>query len=144
MAFDQLLLLAAIQGITEFIPVSSSGHLVLAHEWGGTQTGDALSTAVLDVALHLGTLVAVMVYFRHDAVRLAVGALDMLRMKQSAPCQEARNMVYASLPVLLVAVLLLGLGLIDALRTAEIVAWASILFAVPLYVADRYGASAKT
>ena len=143
MAFDQLLLLAAIQGITEFIPVSSSGHLVLAHEWGGTAQADALSSAVLDVALHLGTLAAVMVYFRQDVGRLAMGAFDMLRMKDTAPRQEALNMVYATLPVLLAAALLLGLGLIDALRTPEIVAWASILFAVPLYLADRYGASVK-
>lgn len=143
MAFDQLLLLAAIQGITEFIPVSSSGHLVLAHEWGGTAQADALSSAVLDVALHLGTLAAVMVYFRQDVGRLAMGAFDMLRMKDTAPRQEALNMVYATLPVLLAAALLLGVGLIDALRTAEIVAWASILFAVPLYLADRYGASVK-
>ena len=144
MGFDQLLMLAAIQGITEFIPVSSSGHLVLAHEWGNTQNGDAVSAAVFDVALHLGTLAAVMVYFRQDVGRLAIGAWDVLRAKQTAPRQEALHMVYATLPVLLAAVLLLGLGLIDALRTAEIVAWASILFAVPLYLADRYGASAKT
>lgn len=143
MGFDQLLLLAAIQGITEFIPVSSSGHLVLAHEWGGTQKGDAVSAAVFDVALHLGTLVAVMVYFRQDVVRLAMGAFDMLRMKDTAPRQEALNMVYATVPILLAAALLLAFGLVDALRTPEIVAWASILFAVPLYLADRYGASAK-
>ena len=143
MAFDQLLLLAAIQGITEFIPVSSSGHLVLAHEWGGTGQADALSSAVLDVALHLGTLAAVMVYFRQDVVRLATGALDVLRAKQTASRQEALNMVYATVPVLLAAALLLGFGLIDALRKPETVAWASILFAVPLYLADRYGASVK-
>ena len=98
---------------------------------------------MLDVALHLGTLAAVMVYFRQDVGRLAMGAFDMLRMKDTAPRQEALNMVYATLPVLLAAALLLGLGLIDALRTPEIVAWASILFAVPLYLADRYGASVK-
>ncbi len=143
MAFDQLLLLAAIQGITEFIPVSSSGHLVLAHEWGGTAQADALSFAVLDVALHLGTLAAVLVYFRQDVVRLAMGAWDVLLAQHTAPRQEALNMVYATVPVLLAAALLLGLGLIDALRTPETVAWASILFAVPLYLADRYSASLK-
>ncbi|MBL71070.1 MAG: undecaprenyl-diphosphatase [Rhodobiaceae bacterium] len=143
MAFDQLLLLAAIQGITEFIPVSSSGHLVLAHKWGGTPQAEALSSAVLDVALHLGTLAAVIIYFRQDFVRLTVGAWDVLMAKQTAPRQEAQNMVCATVPVLLAAALLFGLGLIDALRRAEIVAWASILFAVPLYLADRYGASGK-
>ena len=143
MGFDQLALLAAIQGITEFIPVSSSGHLVLAHEWGNPQNDDTVSAAVFDVALHLGTLAAVMVYFRQDVVRLAIGAWDVLRAKQTAPRQEALHMVYATMPVLLAAALLLGLGMLDALRAPEIVAWASILFAVPLYLADRYGASAK-
>ena len=142
-----LLLLAAIQGITEFIPVSSSGHLVLAHEWGGTAQADALSVsaAVLDVALHLGTLAAVMVYFRQDVGRLAMGAWDVLRAKQTAPRQEGASIW--SMPHCRFCWpphLLLGLGLIDALRTPEIVAWASILFAVPLYLADRYGGSAKT
>jgi undecaprenyl-diphosphatase len=143
MGFDQLALFAAIQGITEFIPVSSSGHLVLAHAWGGTKEDDALSAAVLDVALHVGTLLAVMVYFRRDVARLAIGAWDVPRVKKTAPRQEALFMVYATVPVLLAAALLLGLGLIDALRRPEIVAWASILFAVPLYLADRYGASGK-
>ena len=115
---------------------------MLAHEWGGTAQADALSSAVLDVALHLGTLAAVMVYFRQDVGRLAMGAFDMLHERYRA-APEALNMVYATLPVLLAAALLLGLGLIDALRTPEIVAWASILFAVPLYLADRYGASVK-
>ena len=50
---------------------------------------------MLDVALHLGTLAAVMVYFRQDVGRLAMGAFDMLRMKDTAPRQEALNMVYA-------------------------------------------------
>ena len=148
MGFDHLLLLAAIQGITEFIPVSSSGHLVLAHEISGASGASLASGAVaqpmLDVALHFGTLLAVMIYFRRDVARLAQGGLDVLRHKKGAPRQAALTMTIATLPVLLAAALLMGLGAIDALRRAETVAWASIIFAVPLYVADRFGSNAKT
>ena len=142
MGFENLLWLAAIQGITEFIPVSSSGHLVLAHEVSGAS--DALAQPVLDVALHFGTLLAVMVYFRRDVAILARGGVDVLRHKKGAPRDNALAMTIATLPVLLAAALLMGLGLIDALRSAETVAWASIIFAVPLYLADRFGGNQKT
>ena len=144
MAFDQLLILAAIQGITEFIPVSSSGHLVLAHALSGAEDGETLSRAVLDVALHLGTLLAVMVYFRRDVGELALGALDVLRHKKGPARDAALNMTIATVPVLLAAVVLLSLGLLEALRSPAVVAWASIIFAIPLYLADRYGATDKT
>lgn len=143
MGFDQILLLAAIQGVTEFIPVSSSGHLVLAHDWGASGAANAQSAATIDVALHFGTLLAVMVYFRADVRQLSIGAFDVLRHKKGAPRVAALNMVYATLPVLLAAGLLMGLGLLDVLRDPKIVAWASIGFAVPLYLADRYGAVHK-
>jgi len=142
MGFDHLLLLAAIQGITEFIPVSSSGHLVLAHELTGTS--NALAQPTLDVALHGGTLLAVMVYFRRDVALLAQGGVDVLRHKKGPPRDAALTMSLATLPVLLAAALLLGLELMDSLRSAETVAWASIIFAVPLYLADKYAASTKT
>ncbi len=142
MGFDYLLLIAAIQGITEFIPVSSSGHLVLVHELAGET--DNLANPVLDVALHFGTLIAVMVYFRADTMRLARGSFDIVLNRQTAPRDAALNMVRATLPVILAALVLLGSGLIDVLRQAEIVAWASIIFAVPLYLADRFGGRDNT
>ena len=93
MTFDHLLLLAAIQGITEFIPVSSSGHLVLAHDILGAS--DALAQPILDVALHFGTLLAVMVYFRRDVAILARGGFDVLRHKKGAPRDAALTMSIA-------------------------------------------------
>ena len=142
MSLDTIALLALIQGVTEFIPVSSSGHLVLAHE--AMSAGPAETALSVDVALHLGTLLAVMVYFRHDAKNLLIGLFDLTRRRPSGAAQNARHMVWATAPILLVAALLLGLGLIELLRQPHIVAWASILFAVPLYLADRYGADDKT
>lgn len=142
MNLDYLAFLALIQGVTEFIPVSSSGHLVLAHE--AIRATPAEASISIDVALHLGTLMAVLTYFRHDAKNLLFGLLDMVRRRPSGAAQQARHMVWATLPVLLAAAVLLGLDLIETLRQPHIVAWASILFAVPLYLADRYGADNKT
>lgn len=133
MGLDHLLLLAAIQGITEFIPVSSSGHLQLVH--GLTAFPD--HGLAVDVALHAGTLLAVMAYFYRDVSLMLVGARDIVRRQPSAPAHLVRVLVIASLPVLLAGATLVVLGVTDALRKPEIVAWASIVFAIPLWLADR-------
>ena len=133
MGLDHLLLLAAIQGITEFIPVSSSGHLQLVH--GLTAFPD--HGLAVDVALHAGTLLAVMAYFYRDVGLMLVGARDIVRRQPSAPAHLVRVLVIASLPVLLAGTTLVVLGVTDALRKPEIVAWASIVFAIPLWLADR-------
>ena len=133
MGLDHLLLLAAIQGITEFIPVSSSGHLQLVH--GLTAFPD--HGLAVDVALHAGTLLAVMAYFYRDVGLMLAGARDIVRRQPSAPAHLVRVLVIASLPVLLAGATLVVLGVTDALRKPEIVAWASIVFAIPLWLADR-------
>ena len=156
MSLEHIAVLAFIQGVTEFIPVSSSGHLVLGHLWLTTDTQNAPQDAaiILDVALHLGTLLAVMVYFRQDVKRL-LGGLFQLLTRQNAPdgnknsdaendIKAARHMIWATLPVLCAAALLMVSGLLSVLRQPHIVAWASILFAIPLYAADRFGKAGKT
>ena len=133
MGLDHLLLLAAIQGITEFIPVSSSGHLQLVH--GLTAFPD--HGLAVDVALHAGTLLAVMAYFYRDVGLMLVGARDIVRRQPSAPANLVRVLVIASFPVLLSGATLVVSGVADVLRKPEIVAWASIVFAIPLWLADR-------
>ena len=81
MGLDHLLLLAAIQGITEFIPVSSSGHLQLVH--GLTAFPD--HGLAVDVALHAGTLLAVMAYFYRDVGLMLVGARDIVCLLYTSP-----------------------------------------------------------
>ena len=70
----QIFLLAIIQGVTEFLPVSSSGHLNLLH--GLTDLPD--QGIIIDVAVHAGTLLAVIIYFRHDVIRLLNGGIEIL------------------------------------------------------------------
>jgi undecaprenyl-diphosphatase len=140
MGFSHLLLLAAIQGITEFIPVSSSGHLNLAHAL--TALDD--HGVGMDVALHGGTLIAVIAYFRKETRGLLIGGTDILRRRDSDNAKAARLLIIATVPILLAAALVMASGLLEQLRSAEVIAWASIVFAVPLYLADRYGANGTT
>lgn len=140
MAFDHILILALIQGVTEFIPVSSSGHLTLAH--GLTALPD--HGVAMDVALHFGTLLAVMVYFRADVMRLMSGLVHLPLRRQTQQARAATHMIYATLPVLIAAALMLVSGMVESLRSAQLVAWASIIFAVPLYLADRFAPAEKT
>lgn len=140
MAFDHILILALIQGVTEFIPVSSSGHLTLAHGL----TGLPDHGVAMDVALHFGTLLAVMVYFRADVMRLLSGLVHLPLRRTTQEAQEAQHMIYATVPVLIAAGVLVASGILDTLRSAHVVAWASIIFAVPLYLADRFAPTQKT
>ena len=73
MAFTQLLILALIQGVTEFLPISSSGHLILLPNLTGMQD----QGQVIDVAVHVGTLLAVILYFRTDVKDAAAGTLRL-------------------------------------------------------------------
>lgn len=140
MAFDHILILALIQGVTEFLPISSSGHLTLAHA-----VSDLPAHSIsMEVALHFGTLIAVMVYFRVDVRRLTIGLLHFPLRRASAERRDAAHMVAATVPILLAAALLLAAGVHDALRSAHIVAWAGILFSLPLYLADRFGDQSRT
>jgi len=76
----QAVLLGILQGLTEFLPVSSSGHLVLARRLFGSSVE---SPVALDVMLHVGTLLAVLVYFRADLLRLLLAPLTLERSEHS-------------------------------------------------------------
>ena len=134
MAVFHLSMLALIQGLTEFLPVSSSGHLVLVpHLTGLPDHGQ-----VIDVAVHLGTLGAVMVYFRSDVLRVASGFLDILSGDRKS--EDARlflGLVIATVPVVIAGLLFRITGFSDMLRSVAVVAWATIIFAVVLFVCDR-------
>ncbi len=73
MSIFESLILGIIQGITEFIPVSSSGHLLITHEIFGSNG----STLAFDVALHVGTLLALLLFFRKDLIDLLKNGLDL-------------------------------------------------------------------
>ncbi|MEL6690008.1 MAG: undecaprenyl-diphosphate phosphatase [Pseudomonadota bacterium] len=141
MPLFHLILVALIQGVTEFLPVSSSGHLVLLP----VLTGYEDQGLVIDVAAHVGTLLAVVLYFWSD-VRLALGGLGrLLRGKiDSQGAWLALCLIIATVPVVLVGLIFSLTGLSDALRSVEVIAWTMILFGVVLYVADQRASLTKT
>lgn len=133
MTLYYLFLTAAVQGITEFLPVSSSGHLVLLPGL----TGIPDQGLQLDVAAHVGTLGAVILYFRRDVVRVLKGAPGAARGQfRSADEKLALCLALATVPVVVAGALLKISGLDDAMRSIEVVGWATLVFGLALYWAD--------
>ena len=133
--FD-IIVLALIQGITEFLPISSSGHLAL---WP-ILTGRPDQGVTMDVAVHMGTLAAVCVFFRREAGFLLTGLVDVLRGNSGS--NEARGFLLvalATVPAVIAGLILKVFGLVEALRTLEIIGWATLLGGVLLWIADRVG-----
>lgn len=133
MPLATLVILALIQGITEFLPVSSSGHLILFPALTGAED----QGLALDVAVHVGTLLAVILYFRDDVASLIRGGFQIIMGRFGA--REARFallLIFATIPVILFGVALKLLGLVDALRDIKVIAWAMLVFGVVLYWFD--------
>ena len=88
MSYLEALALAIIQGLTEFLPVSSSGHLVLVQQWFGHFNE---SNLLYDIMLHLATVMAIMVYFRQDLTTLVLGIFGCQATGQSIFSGEERK-----------------------------------------------------
>ncbi len=131
-----IIALALIQGITEFLPVSSSGHLVL---WP-LLTGRPDQGVTMDVAVHMGTLAAVCVYFKRDAGRLVAGLADVLRGRWGTNAARLFLLItLATIPAVVVGLVLKLTGGIEALRALEVIGWATLLGGLLLWYADRTG-----
>ena len=138
-----IVILAVVQGITEFLPISSSGHLVLTWElfdrsgWQVPENthGDRL---ILDVAVHVGTLFAVCLYFWRDIAQIALGLARLLTGRMNPGARLAIHVFLASIPLVVVGYLFKD-AITETLRDVRIVAWATIGFAVLLLISDRIG-----
>jgi undecaprenyl-diphosphatase len=140
MTLFNLMILAIVQGITEFLPISSSAHLVLLHQIGGP-TAEALA---LDVAVHLGSIIAVVIYFRHDVVRALNGTVEVLRGSvQSPEAKLALGLFIATIPAVIAGAILALTGWIHLLRNATVIGWMMILFGVFLYAAHRFAPESR-
>ena len=136
-----LLLVALIQGITEFLPVSSSGHLILLPSLTGLDD----QGQIIDVAAHVGTLIAVIVYFWSDVKMALSGTLRLLRGKvDTQGAFLALCLLIATIPVILFGLFLKITGLSDAMRGIAVIGWAMIIFGIVLYWADQKGPIEKT
>ena len=143
----QLFILALVQGITEFLPISSSGHLILIP----ALTGWADQGAMMDVAVHVGTLTAVLLYFRQDTKGLTLAGLGSFGIAPARRAIEGTlymklfwGLVIGTIPMVIVGGLMVVTGVNDMLRTAEVIAFTSIFFGILLYIADKKGTTEKT
>lgn len=142
-------MMGIVQGLTEFLPISSSAHLILADKWFTYWHPDTPQLGKsFDVALHLGTLVALLIYFRKDLAPLFKAAIGLVFERSLGdPEGSPRNYHYRRLVCLLALASLPALGLgfllhdfIDSLENYASMAFGLIVFGVVLWAADRFGA----
>ena len=117
----EVLLLSAIQGVSEFLPISSSAHLILVSSLYEFKS----SSLLIDISLHLGSLFAILYYFRTDL-------LDVKNNKRLLSL-----IVVGSIPLIIFGYVLYSTGIIYELRNVKIIAWTTLIFGIILYIADR-------
>jgi len=117
----EILILSAIQGISEFLPVSSAAHLVLVSKYYAFTNQSLL----IDICLHLGSLIAIIFYFRNDLFNFIKNKSFLIKI------------LIGTIPIIPVGYLLYQTGLIVQLRSLEVIGWMSLIFGIFLYVSDR-------
>src|SRR5262245_60385306 len=139
MTLIQALAFGAVQGVTEFLPISSTAHLILLPWFMGWQD-PGLS---FDVALHLGTLVALLLYFRAEWYRLIVAGLNVLRGQTKGP--EARLVMFIVLATIpgAIAGVLLEKKVETSLRSPLVISVTLVALALVLVIAERLGRRKK-
>ena len=118
----EIIILSFVQGVAEFIPVSSSSHLILMSNLLNFEN-QSLS---IDVSLHIGSLLAVLVYFYKDIISFVENKILFFKI------------FISSLPVVIVGFLLVETGIIDQIRNIKIIAWTTLIFGFLLYVSDKF------
>ena len=117
----EILILSAIQGISEFLPVSSAAHLVLVSKYYAFTNQNLL----IDICLHLGSLIAIIIYFRKDLFSFIKNKNFLIKI------------LIGTIPIIPVGYILFQTGLIDNLRNLKVIAWSSLIFGILLYFADK-------
>ena len=119
--FIEILILSAIQGISEFLPISSSAHLILISNFYDFKT----SSLLIDISLHLGSLFAIMFYFKKDI-------FDLKNNKRLLGL-----IIVGSIPLMIFGYILHSSDLIYFVRNVEIIAWTTLFFGLILYFSDQ-------
>lgn len=141
MPLFHLILVALIQGITEFLPISSSGHLILLPQLTGLED----QGIVIDVAAHVGTLFAVVLYFWGDTKSAILGTGRLVRGKvDTQGAWLALCLGIATIPVVIVGLILSVTGLDEEMRSVTVIGWTMLVFGLVLYWADQTAAQTKT
>lgn len=128
---EQIFLLAIIQGLTEFLPISSSGHLILLPQFMGWKD----QGLVMDVAVHVGTLGAVLFYFWREVIQLTIGFFNLATGRFTKQARFFLNLSLATVPAVILGSLISYFGL--ELRSIGLVASTSIFFGILMYIIDQ-------
>lgn len=141
MSFIHLFIIALVQGLTEFLPVSSSGHLILLPSLTGMEDQGLF----IDVAVHVGTLGAVILFFWRDVATALAGIPRMLTGRiDTDGARLAFLLAVATVPVLAFGLVLKATGISDAMRSVAVIGWTMLGFGLVLYWVDQKGAVTKT
>ena len=135
MSLLQIIVIAVVQGITEFLPISSSGHLILVP----VLTGWKDQGLIVDVMAHMGSFLAVVVYFWRDIWEMLLGLLHLLRGRMTASARLALFIILATIPAVGFGLFMKFSGLQEAIRGPVIVAVNAVLFGIIMWLADAYG-----
>ena len=118
----EIFILSFIQGVTEFLPVSSSSHLIILSNYINFEN-QSLS---IDVSLHIGSFLAVITFFRNDII-------DFIKNKELF-----LKVIVSSSPVMIIGFFLVKSNLIEKLRNIEVIGWTTLIFGIILYISDKY------
>jgi len=117
----EIIVLSLVQGITEFLPISSSSHLIIVSEYLEFNN----KNLEIDVSLHIGSFLAVIVFFRKDIFNFVQNKDLFLKI------------LIASLPVMIAGYLLIRFNFIDQIRNIKVIGWTTLIFGILLYLSDR-------
>ena len=117
----EILILSIVQGISEFLPVSSAAHLVLISKYYAFANQNLL----IDICLHLGSLIAIILYFRKDLFNLVKNKSFLTKI------------IIGTIPIIPVGYVLFQTGMMEQIRSLEIIAWMSLIFGILLYISDK-------
>ena len=137
MPFLQILILAAIQGITEFLPISSSGHLILVPNFIGLMDQGLM----MDVAVHVGTLAAVIIYFWRDILGMITALFRIFQQMANHRKFDAEFWLFCKLVIATLPTIMAGFYVNKYmgadLRTLELIGWTTLSFGILLFIADK-------
>jgi len=117
-----IFILSLVQGITEFLPISSSSHLIIISNYLNFENQNLL----VDVSLHIGSFIAVVVYFKKDI-------FNFIKNKEFF-----FKILISSIPVMLIGFILVETNLIEKIRNIKVIAWTTLLFGILLYLSDKF------
>jgi len=123
----EILILSAIQGISEFLPVSSAAHFVVVSKYYAFTNQSLL----IDICLHLGSLIAIIFYFRNDLFNFVKNKSFLIKI------------LIGTMPIIPVGYILYQTGLIERLRSLEVIGWMSLMFGILLYISDKFKITKK-